>query len=234
MTDTTTSPSVGTATAEDVGGSTAGGNAAQTLAQAAASLAAAATSLSEMQNKIASSLASLSENVNKIASGDTNVDSSDTVNDMRSVENVTGIHGVESIRASAAQGVHDSADFQRRSRHHFDDAVVRAQSHLDALRNVEVQALQNSVENANLAAKRVLRHTENTSETDNLVGKQAVRHADTQLFETSIGEGATSNMALGSIVNDLLAATASLKASAQQLAVSTVPTSGGVAPAAAR
>ncbi len=50
-------------------------------------------------------------------------------------------------------------------------AARRSQTQFDAISNIAVQALQNAVENANIASKQVSKHT---SDTD----AQKVRHAD--------------------------------------------------------
>src|ERR1700730_3090401 len=83
-----------------------------TMAQAAAAMSAAATSLSENMAKFAS----LTENIQKIANSiaDANSDSNDSMNDARSIANdfdtTHAIGGIEAMRNHMARVVHESGN----------------------------------------------------------------------------------------------------------------------------
>ncbi|HZT51706.1 MAG TPA: hypothetical protein VFA22_07230 [Stellaceae bacterium] len=170
MTDTPTNATASTGNANTgVSGSASGGNVGDSLAQAAASLAAVATSLTENMAK----LSSITENIAKVQSG------------LNTQENVTAAHGIDTATTAAehisgvkgSEGITDhvvrtlqdysgdSLESVRRSRVWFDKIVNDVLVHDNDVRAVITRALSNAVE------------------TDNLVGKQAVRHADLQITE---------------------------------------------------
>jgi len=113
-----------------------------TMAQAAAAMSAAATSLSENMAKFAS----LTENIQKIANSiaDANSDSNDSMNDARSIANdfdtTHAIGGIEAMRNHMARVVHesgnDSIENARRSRNWFDKQVADVLAHDNDVRAV--------------------------------------------------------------------------------------------------
>jgi hypothetical protein len=182
---------------------------AQTINEASASLAALVTSLNETNVK----LTSVTENISKIAEGIAG--QTNTADSARNFENVFSVGSVESVRASLARFTQDYAgetiENAKRSRNWFDKQIADVLAHDNDVRALITAGIRNTTETDNMVAK-------NSVDFARAANAQTTRHADTQLFQTSMGEGAEVDMASGSIVNDLLAAVESLKAVADSLA----------------
>lgn len=191
---------------------------ASALSEAVATLAAVATSLNETNTK----LTSVTENLSKVAEGVAG--QANTADSARSIDNVYSVGSVEAVRAASARFVQDYAgealESVKRSRNFYDKMVSDLLSHDNDVRSIISRGLSNSTESDNMISK-------NSVDFARMANAQTVRHADTQLFETSMGEGTevsgTAATEMGQAVNALLAVAESLNAVASQLAKTATP-----------